>query len=317
MKRVKLVVQLLVGAMGVCLAVALVWPSRQEPYMAEGQALAAASHELNPDRLSSVVAGRAYQTPKAASGESGAGWPAAVVAGQDSDIQRKIVYQATIALHVEDFSGASQKVVELVKQFEGYVADSTLEGKPGENRSSTWKIRVPLGRFEEFVGAAKGLGELISAGTTSQDVSEEYYDVDARIRNKTKEEERLIKLLEERQGKLEDVIAIERELSRVREELERMQGRMRVLADLTSMTTVRLAISETRHYEPAEAPSLATRLRRALEGSVDSLRAAAESTLVNATAALPWLAVLSIAGMLIYLPLRRRLMSRRESVLAA
>jgi len=57
---------------------------------------------------------------------------------------------------------------------------------------------VPVARFDEFLAGAKKLGEVIEQGTSSQDVSEEYYDVEARIRNKTKEEERLLKLLEER-----------------------------------------------------------------------------------------------------------------------
>lgn len=70
-------------------------------------------------------------------------------------------------------------------------------------------------------------------------------------------------MLEERPGKLEEAIAIERELSRVREELERMQGRMRVLADLTSLTTAELTITEIHHYKPEDAPTLATRVRRA------------------------------------------------------
>ena len=141
--------------------------------------------------------------------------------------QRKIIYSANVELVVEDFDGMADKVAALAKQFDAYVAGSNLTGSTGETRRGNWKLRVPTARFDEFVAAAKGLGELQSAGTTSKDVSEEYYDVDARIRNKTKEEERLLKLLEERPGKLEDVIAIERELSRVRGELERMQGRMR------------------------------------------------------------------------------------------
>ena len=139
----------------------------------------------------------------------GAGVPMAV---WYTGLDRKIIYNATVELVVEEFSGMPERVVALVKKYDAYVASSGLGGSSGENRRGSWTIRVPVVKFEEFINATKGLGELVNVSTRSQDVSEEYYDVEARIRNKTKEEERLLKLLEERPGKLEDVIAIEREL---------------------------------------------------------------------------------------------------------
>jgi hypothetical protein len=220
-------------------------------------------------------------------------------------LNRKIIYNAHVELAVEDFTGVPDRVIELVKKFDAYVADSSLSGSSGENRRGTWKIRVPVARFDEFVGAAKGLGELVRVGTSSRDVSEEYYDVDARIRNKTKEEERLLKLLEERPGKLEDVIAIERELSRVREELERMQGRMRVLTDLTSLTTIDLSITEIKGYQPPETPTLATRVRRSFEVSLDTLRAAGEELLIAVVWTVPWMPLAAIALVPVYVAARR------------
>jgi hypothetical protein len=212
-----------------------------------------------------------------------------------SSLERKIIYSAKVELVVEDFHGMADKVAALVKRFDAYVAGSNLAGTTGETRRGSWKVRVPTARFDEFIAAAKGLGELQSAGTTSKDVSEEYYDVDARIRNKTKEEERLLKLLEERPGKLEDVIAIERELSRVRGELEHMQGRMRVLADLTALTTVELAITEVHDYKPLEAATLATRLRRTFEDSLETLGATGANLLVVLAAIVPWLPLVALA----------------------
>ena len=225
-------------------------------------------------------------------------------------VDQKIIYSADVELAVESFTGIPDQVVAVVKKFDAYVADSQLAGSSGENRRGTWKIRVPVARFDEFINAAKGLGEVIKVGTSSRDVSEEYYDVDARIRNKTKEEERLLQLLEERPGKLEDVIAIERELSRVREELERMQGRMRVLADLTSLTTVDLSIVEIREYEPPQAPTLATRVRRAFEGSLSTLQTTGEAVLLATVATGPWLPLAALVISPAYLFVRRR---RHES----
>ena len=187
--------------------------------------------------------------------------------------------------------------------------------RQANRRSGSWKIRVPVARFDDFVAAAKQLGEVISAGTTSQDVSEEYYDVDARIRNKTKEEERLLKLLEDRPGKLEDVIAIERELSRVREELERMQGRMRVLSDLSSMTTVELSVAEIKNYEPEDAPTLATRVRRSFDASLSALGSTGADLLVLGAALLVWLPILAVLLFAFWIFIRRQFRRSHGSVL--
>jgi hypothetical protein len=270
------------------------------------RASAAADAEFDALRVgvAPAEAGLVNKSARYNAGKPGDNLPTSTTVTAGSD--RKIIYTATIQLVAEDFAATGEKVVSLVKQFDGYVADSNLLGASGHNRRASWKIRVPIARFDEFIASAKALGELTSANTTSQDVSEEYVDVDARIRNKTKEEERLLKLLEDRPGKLEDVIAIERELSRVREDLERMQGRMRVLADRTSLTTVQLEVAEVHNYVPAEAPTFATRIRRALEGSIESLREAAEGLVVTAVALAPWLAVLAVIAVVAY-PLVRRM----------
>jgi hypothetical protein len=220
-------------------------------------------------------------------------------------LQRKIIYTASIRLVVEDFEGIPEQVRRLAKESGGYIADSELQGSSGRNRTGHWKIRVPIANFDAFLHAAKALGELQSLSTNSSDVSEEYYDVEARIRNKTKEEERLLKLLEERPGKLEDVIAIERELTRVREELERMQGRMRVLQDLTSLTTADLTIQEIQNYRPEDAPTLATRIRRSFAESADSLKATGANTLVAAAAIVPWIPLILVGMGIFYVLVRR------------
>ena len=80
--------------------------------------------------------------------------------------------------------------------------------------------------------------------TDSQDVTEEYYDVEARIKNKRVEEERLLKHLEQSTGKLEDILKVEKEISRVRGEIERQQGRLQYLDKLSALTTVTITLHE-------------------------------------------------------------------------
>ncbi|HUT89665.1 MAG TPA: DUF4349 domain-containing protein [Thermoguttaceae bacterium] len=221
-------------------------------------------------------------------------------------LNRKIIYTATVDLVVEDFAPIPNQVEEVAKQFGGFVANSNVSGSPGYPRRGEWTLRVPVERYEEFLAEVRQRlgGEIQSVRVDSQDVIEEYFDVEARIRNKKKTEERLLKLLEERTGKLEDVLTVERELSRVREEIERVEGRLRVLGDLTSLTTIHLTVTEVKGYVPEAAPSYMTRVRRAFNASVAALVSAAQALSIAIVALSPWLAVLLVLAIVLGLLLR-------------
>lgn len=217
----------------------------------------------------------------------------------EGDVARKIIYTADVDLVVDQFDPVQDRVEALVKQFGGFVANSNVSGSPGTPRSGQWKLRVPVERYEEFLAAVREavreLGaEIQRVSVDSQDVTEEFYDVEARIRNKKKAEERLLDLLENATGELEDILTVERELSRVREEIERVEGRLRVLSDLTSLTTINLSVSERRDYVPEESPSYRTRVSRSFSGSVDLLVATAQGLSIAIVVLSPWLAVLLV-----------------------
>jgi hypothetical protein len=112
-------------------------------------------------------------------------------------------------------------------------------------------------------------------------------------------------ILEERPGKLDDILAVEKEISRVRGEIEQMQGRLRVLSDLTAYSTITLQISEVRKYVPAESPSFRTMMARQWQSTVDDLIAAGQWIVLTAISVGPWLLILVLFGLLAYLILRR------------
>jgi hypothetical protein len=221
-------------------------------------------------------------------------------------LQRKIIYTAEVQLIVEKFNSIPAEVEALAKRFAGYVAGSTVTGLPGRPRSGQWTIRVPVDRYEEFLAAVQKLGEVHRVSTDSKDVSEEYYDLESRIRNKKREETRLLELLADATGKLEEVLSVERELARVREEIERMEGRVRVLDNLTALTMVKLTVNEIKDYVPEQAPTYTTRVRRAWSGSIDTLVSTAKTVSIAVVVAAPWLGVLLVPVILLVLLLRFR-----------
>ena len=220
-------------------------------------------------------------------------------ASVETGLPRKIIHTADISLAVEDFGPIPEKIAALAKQFNGYVARSNISGSPEQPRRGSWTIRVPVDRFQELLAATRELGEPRSMASDSRDVSEEYFDVQSRVRNKKNTESRLLILLDESTGNLEQILTVEEKLDQVREEIERMEGRIRMLDDLTSMTTVILTIDEIKDFLPEESATYGTRIHRAFSTSLDNLSQTAQDLSVAVVYLLPWLAALLAVAMLL------------------
>ncbi len=204
---------------------------------------------------------------------------------------RKIIYNANVELVAEKLDDAARRLTEAVKAAGGYVAEMSTSGMPGAPRSGTYKVRVPTARFDSFLAALGQVGERKNLSITSQDVSEEFYDLEARLRNKRAEETRLIQHLQRSTAKLSDILEVEQALSRVREEIERMEGRKRFLANQADLATVTVTLQEATAYRPTRPPSLATEARRTLQDSVGALGAFARGVVLILIGLVPWAVV--------------------------
>ena len=226
------------------------------------------------------------------SGKSGTADPAKM------EIERKIIYTADLSIVVEDFSPVEESIQRLVKQFGGYISNSNLNKANQKRRKGTWTVRIPVDSFQDFLEATGAMGVLVSSSQNAQDVSEEYWDITARIANKKKLEARILKLLERPEDEIKQVIEVERELGRVRGEIERMEGRIRYLSNRISMTTVTLEVIEEKEYQPPQAPTFSNRISKAWSGSLKNTQDAFEDGLVwlvaNALPILFWIIVLPI-----------------------
>lgn len=209
-------------------------------------------------------------------------------------IARKIVYRANIELVCERITAIAERLESLATAAGGFVADAQLVGSSGEPRWGTWKLRVPVGRFDGLLTEIKKLAEVRGVQTTSDDVSEEYYDIEARLHNKRQEETRLLRLLDDRTAELEHVLAVEREISRVREETERLQARQRVLANLTELATITVRVHEAIAHPPEMAAAFGVRLKRGVQQSLTSLVGALQAFVIGVAVSLPWLVVFSL-----------------------
>ena len=225
-------------------------------------------------------------------------------------LPRKIIYNAQVSLVVESLTSVADQIRQLVESSGGYVSETDTSMQTHARRYGMWKVRVPVARFDAFMAAVTKLGELQRSHLDSQDVSEEFYDLEARIANKQQEEKRLQKHLADSTGKLEDILAVERELSRVRGEIEQMQGRLRYLANQTDLSTVTITATEVKDYTPPVSPTLRTELDRTFRRSLETLARFGRGVLLFVVGASPWIVVFAILLSPLWWIVRRRFRRR-------
>ncbi|MFK7767594.1 MAG: DUF4349 domain-containing protein [Mariniblastus sp.] len=224
-----------------------------------------------------------------------------------AELNRKIIYNTKIGLVVKDYPTFESTLPQLVNSHGGFIASNNTDRRYNNSQSGTWIVRVPVSEYSDFLTGITSLGFAESRNEKAQDVTEEFVDVEARVKNKKQLEQRILKMLEDRSGKLTDVLEIERELSRVREEIERMEGRIRFLIDRTSLATVTISCREEKEYIPTAAPTLASRISESWSDSTGSLQTFGTNLLLFIIGAAPWLFALGVITTFSYFVLRRLL----------
>jgi hypothetical protein len=157
---------------------------------------------------------------------------------------RLIIRTGQAVIEVDSLEPAIAELRRIAERVGGFVADATVQSGRNQLRSATLQLKVPAARFDELTLALGPLGRLQSVNVSAEDVSEEFVDVTARVANSRRLEDRLVELLRTRTGRLQDVLAVEHELARVREEIERMEGRLRFLKASAQLSTLAVSLSE-------------------------------------------------------------------------
>ncbi len=164
-----------------------------------------------------------------------------------------IIRTGDASIEVDSVDRAVAQVRDLARSAGGSIGNSSLSRGEDNVRSATLAVQVPEERFDQVLGGLAPIGRVESVSITTQDVGEEYVDYQGRLANARRMEERLIALLATRTGKLKDVLDVERELARVRGDIEHYEGHLRYLEAHSAMSTLAITVHE---HSPvlAEAP---------------------------------------------------------------
>jgi uncharacterized protein DUF4349 len=170
--------------------------------------------------------------------------PNSIPLGPIDDPAAMIIRTGTASIGIDSLEPALAAVRALAARVGGYVANTAVQAGNAQYRQATLEVKAPAGRFDDLVAGLQPLGKVEAVNVTAEDVGEEFVDVSARVANSRRLESRLIDLLATRTGRLQDVLSVERELARVREEIERYEGRLRYLRSRTAMSTLSITIHE-------------------------------------------------------------------------
>lgn len=226
---------------------------------------------------------------------------------------RKIKYTADMRVIVEDFDKAVDGLQEAVKTAKAIRANEEITSSPGSPRTGVWRIRVPLENFDGFRAAVAKLGAVERNSLQSEDITAQYYDLEAHIKNRQAARETLRELLKETGKKeMKHYLEVWDKLERVSDEIDRAEGQLRLWANLTDLTTVTVTLHEKQKYIPEEkaaekeTPTFGMRASKTWTESWDALLGFFQWLAIIAIALTPWLAApLALAGG-IWLAVRRR-----------
>ncbi|SDN78679.1 DUF4349 domain-containing protein [Alkalicoccus daliensis] len=156
-----------------------------------------------------------------------------------------VIYNGHISIEVDNYDAIQSAIQEQVDSMSGYVVESNVQ-QAGENeeRSGRIVVRIPQEHFHPFLQELESASTtVVEQSTSGNDVSEEYVDLESRLRSQEVVEERLLTFLGEAES-TEDLLAISQDLEEVQSEIERVTGRMNYLENQVAFSTVTIEIQE-------------------------------------------------------------------------
>src|SRR5437588_4096127 len=164
---------------------------------------------------------------------------------------RKLIRNAIVELEILSFDNAVQKITAVANEEHGYIATTDSEKQANGKLRGQVVVKVLPENLDRFLQKVRALGELKNQTLGTEDVTKAYLDTDARLKNARVMEQRLIDMLKTKTGKVSDLLQVEKELGRVREEIEKMQGELKYWDSQVQLPTVTISLSEKDMEEPA------------------------------------------------------------------
>jgi hypothetical protein len=257
-----------------------------------------------------ALSGEKGQTAKKAA-DSPAVNAAAAVSNQ------KIIETLSYQIETLKFDDSVKTIQTLCANLGGYIQDSSVSGR-GEDeenlRQASFTLRIPQEKLSQLKSSASGIGSILNFSSSSENISDKYYDTEARLKSLRTQQERLLALLQ-KSGALKDIIELEKALADVNYQIEELTGSLRQYDSLIDYSTVTIQLAEVVKTTElkSEPVSLGDKIVRQFQDSMAALGSIGEELLVFLIGCSPILILLAIIFAVVFLTLRAKKKRRKEA----
>ena len=271
---------------------------------------------MEPSMGSSAVGGALDYDSKAEAEEAGVESPVEDSSDPLADKNIKLIWTANLDMETLDFDAMIDSMNKSVAEHGGYVESSYVEG--GERltgrvnmRYGSYTVRIPADNLDAFLSQMGSIGNVLSRSKSSENITLEYADNEARKATLELEEQKLMELLEQATI-LEDIITLESRLSDIHYRLDAYSSTLRKYDDLVDFSTVHISISEVQKMTETKAETIGERITAAFSDSLYELKVFAGDTAVFLIGRSPilllWVIILAVIVIII-----RKLLKKRAS----
>jgi hypothetical protein len=235
--------------------------------------------------------------------------PAPIPASESIDYvtvqDRMIIYNGYISLETDDIDGTLNRIRSLAEGYNGYVA-GTSRSMIGNQALADITIRIPQNRFRSTIDDILTYGKVLDERSTSEDVTEQYIDLKARLKNLEILEESLADLLN-RTATIEEILKVEQELARIRGEIDSLQGQLNYLERNVTMSMIKVSLREP--LSPFTPPGMDW--GETFETAIRGLFAVISGLIILIIAILPLIVIIGIPAY--YLQRRKRIKDQKKN----
>jgi hypothetical protein len=158
--------------------------------------------------------------------------------------ERKIIRNGSVSLEVSSVEESVSEIKKLVDGAGGYVTDESVSEDEFGTKSGSILCRIPADELDATIAALSDLGEVDYVSISANDITDQYFDLEVRLDNQKQLETRLVELLKRPTNELDDLLAAERELARVRTDIDSMEGRKRLWDNQIAYSTISVNLHE-------------------------------------------------------------------------
>ena len=218
---------------------------------------------------------------------------------------RMIIYNGYISLETDDIDGILTRIRSLAEGYNGYVA-GTSRSMIGNQAVADITIRIPQNKFHSVINDISTYGKVLDERTTSDDVTEQYIDLKARLKNLERLEESLTDLLN-RTATVEEILKVEQELTRIRGDIDSLQGQLNYFERNVTMSMIKVTLREP--PPPFTPPGMDW--GETFETAIRILFALISGLIILIIAVLPLIVIIGIPAY--YLQRRKRIKNQKKS----